>query len=101
MTSAISEVEATLDFFNQSLHSTIYSREFKSDLIGLYGDLQAFRSFHLRYTLDENYFSHLNAITELFNFVQVIANKATHNNKLDTAAFLKELYSGEARETFD
>lgn len=101
LTQAISEVEAIVNLFSQSVHSTSYLRDFKTDLLGLYGDLQGFRSFHLRYTLEDRFYNRLSTVSEVLSFLRSVSGNFTKDGKLAVDAFYKELFSGDSHSTFE
>lgn len=101
LTHAIAEVEVIIQMLSQSVTSTQYIRDFKTDLIGLYGDLQMFRSFHLRYTIDESYFSVLPAVSDIALFLRQVYATFIKDGKTNHEAFAKELYSGNSHTVFE
>lgn len=68
-------------------------RKFKTDMIHLYSDLHMFRAFHLRYIVDEEYYTCLTAITELNHLVKESYVNHTKNGNTDFEAISTELKS--------
>ncbi|EGR31044.1 MORN repeat protein [Ichthyophthirius multifiliis] len=70
LTRTIYELEQILNYFSKTIVIPLHILNVKSDLLGLYGDLQNFRSFHSRFTLEKSFYEHLPAITQLLNFIK-------------------------------
>lgn len=81
MTKAITQIELIIQLLSQTLQIPSYIRDFKTDVIGLYGDLQNFRAFHLRYTLKDSFFTCLSHIYELTNFLKSVFNQHSKDGK--------------------
>ena len=101
MTQAIAELDIVIQLFSQTVQNTSYIREFKTEIIGLYGDLQMFRSFHLRYTIDEAFFSDLSVISDIARIVKNAYVLNTKDNKTNYEGLAKELQSGDSTSQFE
>ncbi|EGR27881.1 MORN repeat protein [Ichthyophthirius multifiliis] len=82
LTFRIYELEQIINYFSKTMITPPHILNVKSDLIGLYGDLQNFRSFHSRFTLDMSYYEHLDTITQLLKFIKsLISSDSKYNDK--------------------
>lgn len=98
LTKAISQVELVLQLLSQSLLIPTEINDFKTELTGLYGDLQNFRAFHLRYILDNKFYFCLPDLTELANFFKQVYNKHQKDLKPQFDLLFQDLLKGESNQ---
>ncbi|KAL4473619.1 hypothetical protein ABPG74_022483 [Tetrahymena malaccensis] len=101
LTKAISQVELIIQLFSQTLQIPSYIKDFKTEVIGLYGDLQNFRAFHLRYTIEQDYYQCLTHISELTDFLKKVFNSQYKDGKFQFESIFQDLYKGDSHQAFE